>query len=575
MKSTTFLVIPFLALALAGCAQTGSAANDISPLAGVYSTAHPVTVNGVKLQTNGYMEIDRNGLITAFEQDGEGPASVGGGCLKFAAGTATNAGLQERMLAPGVSPRGDAVYQTLTADGDTFGILAKPSPSGNLKWFFHWARANNTVTIDGSRNVVNSGNRSSYSISGPALASPTPEQLRTMLCHADALETPPVTPNFVFHAAQPRAYAGPVASAPVAASAVSQSAIPASTDNSPSTLGAALPFEIAKSFGTNPFAGFGISPDSPKQKILREWAQSIVSDPDIQAYYHSANMDPATVKTAVLSRMVSLLDAMQRLSQEDREQLNALTTRALDNAPADCGGTKSLQVITSRYTSLETESDSELRAQLHALFDLVKLSTVNTPVPQITVAQRLQGQLALSTSISDALKRDPSEAGDLGLLMSGKPADLSPTAWCKATRFFRDAFDKTPQPERDWVMLAGIENQARLASSSLTLLKNFNAVRAPAQQPAAAPAVFDYADVVRQRVRSFIVWNGPLIHGETVVEVRCASTGLLESAKIVHSSGNRSWDKAALAAVMHADPMPLDQDGKAPRVFTITLRPNV
>ncbi|WP_423917897.1 hypothetical protein [Caballeronia sp.] len=120
-----------------------------------------------------------------------------------------------------------------------------------------------------------------------------------------------------------------------------------------------------------------------------------------------------------------MLDGMQRISQEDREQLMGMSTRALDSAPPDCGGAKNLQVIMSRYLSLETESDEELRTQLQAMFNLLKQSTGNTPPPQITAAQRLRGQLALSTSIADALKQNSSETDDLGLLVSGEQADLA------------------------------------------------------------------------------------------------------------------------------------------------------
>src|SRR5471032_992355 len=174
MKFTYILTIPFLALGLAGYVQTGYCADNVSSLAGVYSSAHPIKIDGVRVPTNGYIEIDQNGQITAFEQDGEGPASVGSGCYRLATGTATNAGLQERILTPGVSPRGDAVYQTLAGDGDTFGVLVAPGASGDMQWFFHSSRGNNTVTVNGTKNVINSTKQLSYSISGPALASPTP-----------------------------------------------------------------------------------------------------------------------------------------------------------------------------------------------------------------------------------------------------------------------------------------------------------------------------------------------------------------------------------------------------------------
>lgn len=171
---------------LVGIASASVMPSISRPLpSGVYSSAHPITINGVKVQTNGYIEIDHAGRITAFEQEGEGSTSIGSGCYLLAAGTATNAGLQGRILTLGVSPRGDTAYQTRAGDYDTFGILVEPAANGGMRWFFHWGGPNSTVTLNGSRNVANSSNRSSYSISGPALASPTPDQLRSMLCRAD------------------------------------------------------------------------------------------------------------------------------------------------------------------------------------------------------------------------------------------------------------------------------------------------------------------------------------------------------------------------------------------------------
>jgi TonB family protein len=574
-------VIFLLALGLAGCAQTGTRADDVSSLAGVYSSAHPVTIDGVKASTNGYVEIDQHGRITALEQENEGPASVGSGCYRLAAGTATNAGLQGRMLARGVSPRGDAVYQTVTANGDTFGILVEPAANGTMRWFFHSGHANSTVTINGTRNVVNSARESSYSISGPALASPTSAELRSMLCHADTADLPHTKPDFVFHVQQLKANATrdaqgvAAASDAVATGAIQRTPAPASAVDSPSSLAAALPFELGKPVDTTAFAKLGIPSGSSKAKILTEWAQKVGSDPDIKAYFAKPDQDPAAASALALSHVVGMLDGMRRISQQDREQLMGMSTRALDNAPADCGGAKSLQLVTSRYLSLATESDKTLHAQLQAIFDLLKQSTANTPPPQITAAQRLQGQLALSTSIADALKHDASAADDLGLLIGGKQADLSPAAWCRATRVYRHAFDNTPQPARDWVTLAGLEDQRRVVAALVTMLKNVGSTPQTSRQAAVVPTVFDYAEKVQRRVRPHIVWNGAAVHGETVVEVHCTPAGSLESVKVTRSSGDKTWDAAAVTAVMQADPMPLDENGRAPQAFTITLRPGI
>ncbi|WP_167338355.1 hypothetical protein [Paraburkholderia oxyphila] len=383
------VLVSFLALGLAGYVPTGNCANNVSSLAGVYSTAHPLTVDGVKVQTDGFIEIEPNGRITAFERDGEGPASVGNGCYRRASGTATNAGLQGRILTSGISPRGDGVYQTLAGNGDIFGILVEQGTNGGMRWFFHSGRANSTVTINGNKNVVNSTDKSSYSISGPALASPTPEQLHSMLCRADKSDPPYAKPDSgsqvsLASIAAPQTARGVVAATgnALAIDSIRQPVSPGSRVNS-SPLGAAVPFEFGKPIDAAALAKLGIPPDSPKAKIFVNWAQKVTSDPDIKAYFFPNNNSPV-VGTDASSRALGLLDGMERISRDDRDRLTAMTARAISNAPPDCGGTRNLQVITSRYLSLATQSDDELQAQLQTLFDFLKQSAQSTPPPPAT-----------------------------------------------------------------------------------------------------------------------------------------------------------------------------------------------
>ncbi|WP_233850946.1 TonB family protein [Paraburkholderia sp. HD33-4] len=342
----------------------------------------------------------------------------------------------------------------------------------------------------------------------------------------------------------------------------------------PSLLSSALPFLPGKPLDAAELANrLGIPADSSKAKLLADWAKKLTADPDIQRYYFSRDSNPASAGPAVLERALGVLDGMARISQQDRDQLMGLTTLALNDAPPDCGGLKNLQLITSHYLSMDKESDAELRAQLQAMFNLVKQSTQTTPLPQVTPGQRLRGQLALSQSIADALNRDPAEADDLGLLTSGRQGELSPEAWCNAMRVYRQAFDKTPRQAREWITLAELDTSRRSAALLISALKKL-ASAAP-RQPASAPKVFDYAELVRQRVQPNIVWSGKTGPRETVVEVHCTSSGSLESVKIVRSSGDPVWDKAAIEAVQRSDPMPRDENGETPRSFTITLRPGV
>jgi len=58
-----------------------------------------------------------------------------------------------------------------------------------------------------------------------------------------------------------------------------------------------------------------------------------------------------------------------------------------------------------------------------------------------------------------------------------------------------------------------------------------------------------------------------------VVTVQLAPDGSLLSARLSKSSGNAGWDNAVLRAVERSDPLPRDENGKAPPTFNITFHP--
>ncbi|WP_340521160.1 cell envelope integrity protein TolA, partial [Cupriavidus necator] len=83
-----------------------------------------------------------------------------------------------------------------------------------------------------------------------------------------------------------------------------------------------------------------------------------------------------------------------------------------------------------------------------------------------------------------------------------------------------------------------------------------------------------YADRVRRRVKPNIVFTEDVPGNPTaVVSVQLAPDGSLLSARLSKSSGNSGWDNAVLRAVERSDPLPRDENGKAPASFTITFRP--
>lgn len=109
-----------------------------------------------------------------------------------------------------------------------------------------------------------------------------------------------------------------------------------------------------------------------------------------------------------------------------------------------------------------------------------------------------------------------------------------------------------------------------LAASEAAPASSADAASAPASEP---EWLHSYDDKVRRRVRPNIVWAGETSGLATVIAVHCSPDGAILSATVKTGSGNAGWDAAALQAVQHSDPMPLDTDGHAPAIFDITLRP--
>ncbi|WP_186019768.1 energy transducer TonB [Burkholderia gladioli] len=121
-------------------------------------------------------------------------------------------------------------------------------------------------------------------------------------------------------------------------------------------------------------------------------------------------------------------------------------------------------------------------------------------------------------------------------------------------------------------MLDELDTQRRTMAVVATMLKSLSAMKAR-NILAPAPQVLDYAEQVRRRVQPNILWAGKAAGQQTLIEVDCTSSGMLETARILQPSGDPTWDQAALKAVVRSGPMPLDKNGEAPRSFTITLTP--
>ncbi len=169
---------------LAGCALVDDPAGGGPGVAGLYSTRHPVTVDGDTIFTAGYLLIAPDGKMTVYTHQGTQLNGSKRDCYELANGAETDAPLQGGTLAARKAPTGDADYES-ARNGVVFGVLADRAAGEPVRWFVHAYKSNNTVNIRGLQNVVMVTGQA-YAITGAPLGAREESRLRSKLCPATA-----------------------------------------------------------------------------------------------------------------------------------------------------------------------------------------------------------------------------------------------------------------------------------------------------------------------------------------------------------------------------------------------------
>jgi colicin import membrane protein len=83
-----------------------------------------------------------------------------------------------------------------------------------------------------------------------------------------------------------------------------------------------------------------------------------------------------------------------------------------------------------------------------------------------------------------------------------------------------------------------------------------------------------YAGRLVGRIKPNIIYPGDVMgNPRAEVEVRVAPDGMIQSRRIVQSSGNKAWDDAVLRAIDKTAILPKDTDGRVPPVIVLGFRP--
>ena len=83
-----------------------------------------------------------------------------------------------------------------------------------------------------------------------------------------------------------------------------------------------------------------------------------------------------------------------------------------------------------------------------------------------------------------------------------------------------------------------------------------------------------YAGRLVGRIKPNITYPGDMVgNPRAEVEVRVAPDGVIQSRRIMQSSGNKAWDEAVLRAIDKTEIFPKDTDGRVPPVIVLGFRP--
>ncbi|SIT42904.1 conserved exported hypothetical protein [Paraburkholderia ribeironis] len=208
----------------------------------------------------------------------------------------------------------------------------------------------------------------------------------------------------------------------------------------------------------------GIAPDSARAAQIKRWSARIKDDPDISRLLGNGPNHASVFSLSPQVRAQFFADAVLRLSPEDRSKLLELMSKALDNAPPDCGGLKDSGLVISRYMPMAKMSDTDFDSYFGVTFAMLKQSAVQAPVARVTEEQRAEAMHAVMNTLKDMLKSDAEGTRDIAAAVVD-PTGVSAEVWCKNARLYNRALLATPQPLRDWSLVAAdTDAKARLNS---------------------------------------------------------------------------------------------------------------
>ncbi|WP_158602015.1 cell envelope integrity protein TolA [Pararobbsia silviterrae] len=354
------------------------------------------------------------------------------------------------------------------------------------------------------------------------------------------------------------------ATTPAVAAPSAAIGLPGATLALPAASAAGIP-TLQQSILTGTLPSADAAKDPAKAEMFMRLARRFHDDPDISRMLADKSAASPFAGKNVFAVGTFFIDALLRVSAEDRYTLYTVNAKMFDTPSVTCNPAQPFAI--ANVKAFLALSDSDASRMLDVLFDMFKQAALQTPTVSVTPEQRKQAAQALGNRVQDLLKSDPDGTREIASLLVD-PLSAPPEARCLAQQMRVRAVLATPEPYRDWAIVAQIEQ----LKVGLAAISQFGALAArPSSMPPPGRPV-DFMTAVQRRVRANMHFTAQSSDLATTVDINCTRDGNLQSVSVTQSSGNADWDRAVLAAVRASDPMPRDTNGVTPTEFRVVIR---
>jgi hypothetical protein len=209
----------------------------------------------------------------------------------------------------------------------------------------------------------------------------------------------------------------------------------------------------------------GIEPGSHKAAVLDAWTEKIETDPVITANVQGGPQVMGQMLLDPAARDTLVKNGWAHLSPEERLAFFKLLTQLVDKMmPSDCYGLGDSRAVMTKAASIKTMSDAEIDAYFELMYDMLRVSALNTPITMPTPVQHAAAVAKFGLAVEAELKGNKADLDRL-VAFAVNGAKTSRTNACWGTGVSLHAVISMNDPDRD-VMLVSFMQAVKQTPSS-------------------------------------------------------------------------------------------------------------